>query len=421
MLMKLIIYFINLILFFLFFIFEMEDIFMTNLKKNFNDLYEHANENGFVILIPNKRLITDNMLNQNFYNNHIYSISKYDEQMYINLNGKVLKFYHPKFSSFIGWKKDMVFNIKENYRHENIILYQIDNVCDDYGYNISSSKENSNTNSNKSLTLKDSMNEYLKLNSNLEKASPDYKNCINELNNFKYKMKKSIIFMKNFENEYSKYFIQGSNDILKNIRKSLTGMKGNDENYYITVCNQLCESLIFKDYYNFIMNNLINFYSEDEKELKKKIKENPTKYDWSNLKIDEAYQNCDFSKEIEDLNLIKDKQTVFEKANIIYTINDNMSKEAKIKYEEKTKKNYNPQADTFLYFWMYILTHSSMENIIAESRFLVLFNFCGSMDEKSYLITTFITAVDAIVKDIIGKSEKFITQKVVPCYINCEN
>ena len=47
------------------------------------------------------------------------------------------------------------------------------------------------------------MNEYLKLNSNLEKASPDYKNCINELNNFKYKMKKSIIFMKNFENEYS--------------------------------------------------------------------------------------------------------------------------------------------------------------------------------------------------------------------------
>ena len=92
MLMKLIIYFINLILFFLFFIFEMEDIFMTNLKKNFNDLYELANENGFVILIPNKRLITDNMLNQNFYNNHIYSISKYDEQMYINLNGKVLKF-----------------------------------------------------------------------------------------------------------------------------------------------------------------------------------------------------------------------------------------------------------------------------------------------------------------------------------------
>ena len=29
----------------------------------------------------------------------------------------------------------MVFNIKENFRYENIILYQIDNVCDDYGYN----------------------------------------------------------------------------------------------------------------------------------------------------------------------------------------------------------------------------------------------------------------------------------------------
>ena len=418
--MKLIIYFIYFLIL-IFFIFEMEDIFMINLKKNFSELYDLANKNEFVILIPNKRLITENMLNQNFYNNHIYSISKYDEQMYINLNGKVLKFYHPKFTSFIGWKKDMVFNIKENFRSNNIIFYQIDNVCDDNGYNIASSKENSNSNINSnSLIPKESMSEYLKLNTNLEQASDDYKKCIKDLNNFKYKMKKSIIFMKNFENEYSKYFIQGSNDILKNIKKNLK-MKGNDENNYITVCNQLCESLIFKDYYNFIMNNLINFYSEDEKELKKKIKENPTKYDWVNFNIDDAYKTCDFSKEIQDLNLIKDKQTVFEKANIIYLINDNMSKEAKIKYEEKTKKNYNPQADTFLSFWMYILTHSSMENIIAESKFLVLFNFCGSMDEKSYLITTFITAVDAIVKDIIGKSEKFITQKVVPCYINCEN
>ena len=83
---------------------------MINLKKNFSELYDLANKNEFVILIPNKRLITENMLNQNFYNNHIYSISKYDEQMYINLNGKVLKFYHPKFSSFIGWKKNMIFN-----------------------------------------------------------------------------------------------------------------------------------------------------------------------------------------------------------------------------------------------------------------------------------------------------------------------
>ena len=62
-----------------------------------------------------------------------------------------------------------------------------------------------------------------------------------------------------------------------------------------------------------------------------------------------------------------------------------------------------------------------MENIIAESKFLVLFNFCGSMNKKSYLITTFIAAVDIIVKDNIGKSEKFITQKVVPSYINYEN
>ena len=78
----------------------MEDIFINNLKKKFKELYELANENGFVILIPNRKLINENMLNQNFYNNHIYSISKYDEQMYINLNGKVLKFFHPKFSSW---------------------------------------------------------------------------------------------------------------------------------------------------------------------------------------------------------------------------------------------------------------------------------------------------------------------------------
>jgi len=400
----------------------MEDIFLTNLKKKFTELYELANENGFVILIPNKRLINENMLNQNFYNNHIYSISKYDEQMYINLNGKVLKFFHPKFSSFIGWKKEMTFNIKENFRTDNIIFYIIDNVCDDGGYNISNTKDNStpsNFNSN-SLLPKESMSEYLKLNNNLEMSKDEYKRCTKDLKNFVDKMKNSIIFMKNFENEYSKYFVQESNDILKNIKKSLAGMKGNDENNFITVCNQLCESLIFKDFYSFIMNNLINFYSEEEKELKKRIKENPSKYDWVNFNIDEAFKSCDFTKEIEDLKLIKEKSTVFEKANVIFLINDNMSKEAKLKYEDKTKKNYNPQADTFLSFWTYIITHSSMENIIAESKFLNLFNFCGNMDEKSYLITTFISVVDGIVKDV-GKSEKFITQKVVPCYINCGN
>ena len=30
------------------------------------------------------------MLNRNFYDNHIFFISKFDENMYINLNGKVL-------------------------------------------------------------------------------------------------------------------------------------------------------------------------------------------------------------------------------------------------------------------------------------------------------------------------------------------
>jgi hypothetical protein len=398
----------------------MEDIFLNVLKNKFNNLYELANLNNFIILIPNKKLINENMLNQNFYNNHIYSICKYDEQMYINLNGKVLKYYHPKFSSFIGWKKEMTFNIKENFRTDNIILYLIDNVCDDNGYSTTYSKDNNNNNINtNSLIPKESMSEYLQLSPNIEFNNDDYKKVLIDIKNFVYKMKNSIIFMKNFENEYSKYFNEDSNEILKNIKKGLNGMKGNDENNYLTVCNQLCESLIFNDLYSFIMNNLINFYSEDEKELKKKLKENPSRFDWSNLNIDEAFKNCKFNKEIETLNLIKTKKTVFEKANLIYLINENMSKEAKIIYEEKTKKNYNPQADTFLTFWMYILTHSSMENIIAESKFLTLFNFVGNMDEKSYLITTFITAVDGIEKEILVKSEKLMTQKVIPCFINC--
>jgi hypothetical protein len=398
----------------------MEDIFLNVLKNKFSNLYELANQNNFIILIPNKKLINETMLNQNFYNNHIFSICKYDEQMYINLNGKVLKYYHPKFSSFIGWKKEMTFNIKENFRTDNIILYLIDNVCDDNGYSTTYSKDNNNNNINtNSLIPKESMSEYLQLSPNIEFNNDDYKKVLIDIKNFVYKMKNSIIFMKNFENEYSKYFNEDSNEILKNIKKGLNGMKGNDENNYLTVCNQLCESLIFNDLYSFIMNNLINFYSEDEKELKKKLKENPSRFDWSNLNIDEAFKNCKFNKEIETLNLIKTKKTVFEKANLIYLINENMSKEAKIIYEEKTKKNYNPQADTFLTFWMYILTHSSMENIIAESKFLTLFNFVGNMDEKSYLITTFITAVDGIEKEILVKSEKLMTQKVIPCFINC--
>ena len=119
---------------------EKEDLFLKNLQSNFPDLCKLAIEKKYKILVPQKKYIIATMLTRNFYENHIFNVSKYDDNMYINLNGKVLKLENKKFTSYLGWKKDMEFSIKEQFIvYEALSCILIDNVCDDGNYNKTSS------------------------------------------------------------------------------------------------------------------------------------------------------------------------------------------------------------------------------------------------------------------------------------------
>ena len=108
-----------------------EEIFDQTLRSSFPKLIEKIKNENLIILMPLRKAITEQMLTLSFYGNHIYKISPYDENLFINLNGKVLKLNYPSFLPYLGWtKKDMKINIKEQYKSgEGISYYQIDNVC----------------------------------------------------------------------------------------------------------------------------------------------------------------------------------------------------------------------------------------------------------------------------------------------------
>ena len=73
--------------------------FIGRLKTNFPELIELIEKNDYVILEPKKKLIDKANTTKVFYCNHIYYKSSYDDRLYINLNGKVLKYEHPKFTT----------------------------------------------------------------------------------------------------------------------------------------------------------------------------------------------------------------------------------------------------------------------------------------------------------------------------------
>jgi hypothetical protein len=113
-----------------------DSTFFGKLKKEFKDLEKLILERKYIVLEPKKKLIVPTALTKNFYYNHIFYKSPFDQTLFINLNGKVLKYEHPKFTSYLGWKREMILTIKDSYTIMNseITCYQLDNVCDEVNY-----------------------------------------------------------------------------------------------------------------------------------------------------------------------------------------------------------------------------------------------------------------------------------------------
>jgi hypothetical protein len=376
--------------------------FEEKLKHEYPNLLKKMEEKKYILLIPKKKLITDSsILTKRFYYNHIYFVDKYNEHLYINLNGKVLKYDHPKFTTYLGWPKDMVLTVLDSYNSSsNVLCYQIDNICDEFHYRVGQSISKDNQ-----LKKFNTQTEYLRYYNNFQTINDNYKKSIERLEKFTNEMKMNYILIKGQEEKYSKIFRDRTLKVINRIRGNLSNPK--DDNILVyDICAELVDSLIFNEIYNYLFEKLKLFNEEEEKEIKKILNENPLKYEWEGLKIEEIFSSCKFLNAIKRLDDISNYSTVFEKVKVLIDVNTLITEEAKNAYESGNRGNFIPQGDLLLSFWIYVVAHCKTKNIIAEAKFLSLFGVKGN-NEDDYVKTTFVSAVDTILMELLQDKDNF--------------
>lgn len=376
--------------------------FEEKLKHEYPNLLKKMEEKKYILLIPKKKLITDSsILTKRLYYNHIYFVDKYNEHLYINLNGKVLKYDHPKFTTYLGWPKDMVLTVLDSYNSSsNVLCYQIDNICDEFHYRVGQSISKDNQ-----LKKFNTQTEYLRYYNNFQTINDNYKKSIERLEKFTNEMKMNYILIKGQEEKYSKIFRDRTLKLINRIRGNLSNPK--DDNILVyDICAELVDSLIFNEIYNYLFEKLKLFNEEEEKEIKKILNENPLKYEWEGLKIEEIFSSCKFLNAIKRLDDISNYSTVFEKVKVLIDVNTLITEEAKNAYESGNRGNFIPQGDLLLSFWIYVVAHCKTKNIIAEAKFLSLFGVKGN-NEDDYVKTTFVSAVDTILMELLQDKDNF--------------
>ena len=286
------------------------------------------------------------------------------------------------------------------------------------------------TSVNKSkLQKKKSLEEYCEYNKTLIKTNSVYATAFDErFKKFIKDMKNNYMFMKGYEENYSKIFNYKKYKLIKKFTE-LLGNKVENFDANFKIISELVDSLVFDEktakesdpnfpglYVYLFQNCLVKFYEEDDKKVKKYLKENPSKYDWDSMKIDEIYFKCRFEKPIKMLEKISTKKTVFEKKEILNEVNTLIIEEAKNVFESKEKKNFNLDGNDLLNFWIYIVAHCNLENMLAEAKFVSLFG-SGGYNSDDYIAVNFASAVEGI-KDEILKSVNTLSQYVESNKIN---
>jgi hypothetical protein len=229
-------------------------------------------------------------------------------------------------------------------------------------------------------------------------------------------MKNNYMFMKGYEESYSKIFNDRKEKLVKKFTEYL-GSTVEDYNTNYNITSELVDSLVFNEMYKFIFKEcLVKFYGEEEKKIRKYLKENPSKYDWDGMKIDEVYYKCKFETAIQFLDNINSKKTVFEKKEVLSDVNNLIIEEAKNIFESQKKKNFILDGNDIISFWIYVIAHCQTKNILAEAKFISLFGSYG-YNSDDYIAINFATAAQAI-KDEILKNENTLSQYVEPNKIN---
>ena len=139
---------------------------------------------------------------------------------------------------------------------------------------------------------------------------------------------------------------------------------------------------------------------------------------------DAAFKGCTFEKAIKILQELPKQKCVFEKFKLLTDVNTSFQTEAKDAYEKANpSKTYSASGDSTIAFWSYIVSHSKLNNILAEANFLKLFGSLNlnTFGESSYLSTTFISAVNAVYDESTRNDFKYISgRKIRPNIIRTE-
>lgn len=393
----------------------MNDAFYKTLQESFPDLLKTIEDRKYIILIPERSIVQKSMLSdKNFFLNHIFYVSEYNEKYFINLMGKVLRYEHPRFISHLGWEKSIQFTVKDVLNTQSgIRIFQIDNVCDEINYatKVYHDKETQ-------LKQCKSPAEYIKFYDNYNQIDMTFATNKKKLEKFCKEIKTNYIFMKGFEDQFS-YMFQKKFKFFQNCFRDCigTGTKG-QENLAEIICSEMTQSYLFTPIYDYLFNNLVKFYQEEQEIMLKKLAENPARYEWEGIKIEPAFKDCKFLSAIQYLNNITNFKTPFEKINLLYDVSNLFNDEAKKIYENTTKKTFMQQGDTLASFWLYIIAHSKTPNLYAESQFLNLFKPEGSSDEKSYTVTNFIAACENLKEELLSGDKAYLSQYTEPNVID---
>ena len=383
---------------------KFQNSFEGKLNHEYPELNKKMEEKKYILLIPKKKLITDSsILTKRLYYNHIYYLDKYNEHLYINLNGRVLNYDHPKLTTYLGWPKDMVLTVLDSYNSSsNILCYEIDNICDEIHYRMGQSISKDNQ-----LKRFNTQKEYLHYYNNFMTINENYKKSVERLKKFTNEMRYNYILIKGQEEKYSKIFRERTLKLINRIRDNLSNPK--DENMIVyDISSELVDSLIFNEIFDFLYDQLQNIYLNEEIKVKKVLIENLSKYELDILNIqdeDKIYNSCKFFNAIKKLDDIGLFTTVFEKVKVLIEVNNLITDEAKNVFESGNKGNFSLQGNLMLSFWTYVVAHCKTKNIISEAKFLSLFGV--ENNEEEYVMTTFISAVDTILKELLHDKENF--------------
>ena len=403
---------------------------LNSLKEKFSDIYDllskNNGENGLIFFVPNPSFYIGESLNdRNFFYSHIFKKSNYDPNLYVNFLGKVMKSTDKKkFVAELGFKNRFELNVKNSYTNEdNILSFTTDGICIDGESQISVYDSNKEKNNDFVFKRCSNSKEYLEYYNQEELKNEKYKKFNKGklfLDKFIYAMKNNNILMKENEDAYGNVFfnsvsklISYFSPIFQNFGENSTQ---NEKEQLKIAASEFVDSYIFKELYDDIMQKFKEFYKDEELQIKKKLKENISKFSIDELKLPNSIINCRFSGAYKNLSNLSSYKTSFEKKKFLIEINNQILKEANDTYKKATGKEVDIQADFMLSCWIYILAHSGVDNLISEGLFFETLQVQIEKGQNEVIVSNFILAVKYI-KDELLKSDKDINVFMVKPFV----